>query len=121
MYKKIMENMGTKIMERLVVKLGKELIILKCEDIDWIESEKNYLRVYKGELSFLIRYTMSNFEKKLDPSVFVRVNRSAIVNIERIRKIESDPNYNYFVIMNNNVTVSWGRKFRRNLKKVLYN
>ncbi len=116
-----MENIAGKKMERLVVKLGKELIILKCEDIDWIESERNYLRVYKGNNSFLIRDTISNFEKKLDPNKFVRVNRSAIVNIEQISKIESDPNYNYFVVMNNKVTVSWGRKFRSNLKKVLYN
>lgn len=113
--------MEVKKMERLVVKLGKELIILKCEDIDWIESERNYLRVYKGNNSFLVRNTISNFEKKLDPARFVRVNRSTIVNIEQIQKIESDINYNYFVVMNNNVAVSWGRKFRNNLKKVLYN
>jgi len=116
-----MENLELKKMERLVVKLGKERIILKCEDIDWIESERNYLRVYKGDHSFLVRNTISNFEKRLDPHLFVRVNRSTIVNIEQIKKIESDPNYNYFVVMNNNVTVPWGRKFRTNLKKVLYN
>ena len=116
-----MENIEVKKLERLVVKLGKELIILKGEDIDLIESEGNYLRVYRGNNSFLIRNTISNFEKKLDPNKFVRVNRSTIVNIEQISKIESDLNYNYFVVMSNKVTVSWGRKFRSNLKKVLYN
>ncbi len=114
-------NEGNMKLNRIMVKLGKEFIVLKCEDIDRIESEKNYLRLYKGEDSFLIRNTLSNFEKKLDPEKFVRVNRSTIVNIERIRKIESDIKYNYFVVLNNNVSVSWGRKFRNNLKRVLYN
>jgi len=116
-----MENITEKKTERLMVKLGKEFIVLKLEEIDWIESERNYLRLYKGESSFLIRNTLTDFEKKLDPNIFIRVNRSTIVNIDRIRKIESDVNYNYFVVMNNNVSVVWGKKFRNNLKKVLYN
>jgi len=116
-----MENLELKKMERVMVKMGNERIIVKCEDIDWIESERNYLRIYRGENSFLIRNTISRFEKKLDPVKFVRVNRSTIVNIDQIQKIESDSNYNYFVVMHNGVTVSWGRKFRANLKRVLYN
>jgi len=108
-------------MNRLMVKLGRKFIVLKCEDIDRIESERNYQRLYKGENSFLIRNTLAEFEKKLDPEKFVRVNRSTIINIEKIRKIESDLNYNYFVVMSDDVTVLWGKKFRDNLKRVLDN
>ena len=108
-------------MDRLMVKLGKGFVVLKCQDIDRIQSERNYLRLYKGERSFLVRNTLANFEQKLDPEKFVRVNRSTIINIERISKIESDMKYNYFVIMSDDVAVAWGKKFRSNLKKVLYN
>ena len=108
-------------MNRLMVKLGREFIVLKCEDIDRIESERNYQRLFKGGHSFLIRNTLADFEKKLDPEKFVRVNRSTIINIEKIRKIESDLNYNYFVVMNDDVSVLWGKKFRDNLKRVLDN
>jgi len=104
-----------------MVKLGREFIVLKCEDIDRIESERNYQRLFKGGHSFLIRNTLADFEKKLDPEKFVRVNRSTIINIEKIRKIESDLNYNYFVVMNDDVSVLWGKKFRDNLKRVLDN
>ncbi|MEN8222184.1 MAG: LytTR family DNA-binding domain-containing protein [Acidobacteriota bacterium] len=108
-------------MNRLMVKLGNGYVVLKCEDIDRIESERNYQRLYKGEHSFLIRNTLADFEKKLDPDKFVRVNRSTIINIERIQKIESDRKHDYFVVMSNDVTVLWGRKFRDNLKRVLDN
>ncbi len=108
-------------MDRLMVKLGKDFIVLKCDDIDWIQSERNYLRLYKGERSFLIRTTLSDFEKKLDSEKFIRVNRSTIINIERIYKIESDPKYNYSVILTNDVSVLWGKKFRNNLKRVFHN
>ena len=104
-----------------MVKLGREFIVLKLEDIDRIESERNYQRLFKGGNSFLIRNTLADFEKKLDPGKFVRVNRSTIINIEKIRKIESDLNYNYFVVMNDDVSVLWGKKFRENLKKALEN
>lgn len=116
-----MESIEEKKIERIVVKLGKGYIVLKSRDIDWIEAERNYLRLHRGDRSFLIRNTLKNFEKRLDPEIFVRVNRSAMINVEKIRKIESDVNYNYFVILNNDVTVSWGRKFRSNLKRFLYN
>ena len=108
-------------MDRLMVKLGKGFVVLRCQDIDRIQSEKNYLRLHKGERSFLIRNTLENFEKKLDPDRFVRVNRSTILNVERIRRIESDLNYNYFVVMNNDVTIAWGKKFRNNLKRMFQN
>lgn len=108
-------------MERLMVKLGKEFLVIKVVDIEWIKAERNYLRLFLGGRSFLIRNTLSEMEKKLDSKRFIRINKSTIVNIDQIKKIKSDENYNYFVVLNNDVSEVWGRRFRNNLKKILYN
>lgn len=102
-------------MNHVMLKLGRELIMLNLNEIDWIKAEGKYLRIHKGGKSYLKRQSLNSFEDKLDTDQFVRVSRSAIVNIERIKKIERNEKYHYHILLNNNHTVSWSRNYRKKL------
>ena len=68
---------GSKFLKRLTIKLTGRTILLPTDEIDWIETHGNYLKVHAGRESHLIRGTMQSLETKLDPEKFVRVHRSA--------------------------------------------
>ncbi|MBN2345837.1 MAG: LytTR family transcriptional regulator [Candidatus Aminicenantes bacterium] len=104
---------------RIPVKAGQRFVFIKPEEIDCIEAERNYVKIQSGGESFLIRQTLAAIEKKLEDSRLVRVNRSAMVNIDRIKELRFDDTYNYEVVMDSGRTWSWGRKFRANMQRVL--
>jgi two-component system LytT family response regulator len=104
---------------RIPVKAGRRYVFLRPEEIDCIEAERNYVRIQANNEIFLSRQTMGAIEKRLEDSPLVRVNRSAMVNIERIRELRQDDSYRYEVVMDSGRSWSWGRKFRSNLQRVL--
>jgi two-component system, LytTR family, response regulator len=73
--------------ERLVVRDGGRVSFLRVEEIDWIESEGNYLKLHVGADAHVVRGTLKSSAARLDPERFVRVSRSAIVNLDRVREI----------------------------------
>ena len=73
--------------QRFLVRMREKLIVVNAADIDWIEAADYYVTLHAGGKSHLLRETMSALEKRLDPARFVRVHRSAIVNIDRVREI----------------------------------
>jgi two-component system LytT family response regulator len=106
-------------LERIPLKTGKRFVFLRPEEIDCIEAERNYVKIQSGSESFLIRQTLDAIEKKLEDSPLIRVNRSAMVNIGRIKELRFGDTYNYEVIMDGGRSWNWGRKFRHNLQRVL--
>ena len=74
--------------DRLLVKHGGTVHLLKLEEVDWIEAARNYVKIHCGQDVHTMRETMTHVEDKLDPERFVRIHRSTIVNVDRIRKIE---------------------------------
>src|SRR4028118_1935680 len=76
------------LIERVVIKSSGRIYFLKVEEIDWVEGAGDYLSLHAGSRSHLIRETMGNFYVKLDPKKFLRIHRSAIVNIDRIKDIK---------------------------------
>lgn len=73
---------------RIVVKDGARVHIVPVGQIDYIEAQDDYVALHSGGKSYLKQQTISGIEASLDPSLFVRVHRSFIVNLERIAKIE---------------------------------
>ena len=86
--------------------------LLPVAEIDWIESYGNYLKVHAGRESHLIRGTMQSLEVKLDPETFVRVHRSAIVNIEKIKEIYPRSNGDQDLVLQNGQQLMLSRKYR---------
>ena len=107
-------------MERMLVKVGRSYRLIQTDEIDWMEAEGNYIRLHLNDQSFLMRQTMCGMEKKLDPGCFVRINRSAIVNVRRIRELKPDRNSRYFVVLDNDCVLSWGRAYRANLTRLIH-
>jgi two-component system LytT family response regulator len=75
---------------RLVFRSKGRILFLQIAEIRWIGAEENYVRICAGKESHMLRHTMANFETKLDPEVFLRVHRSAIVNLQHVKEFRSD-------------------------------
>ncbi|MFH2107339.1 MAG: LytTR family DNA-binding domain-containing protein [Chrysiogenia bacterium] len=106
-------------MGRIPVKNGKKFIFLKPEEIECIEAVRNYIRIQSGGELFLLRQSMAAIEEKLQNSRIIRINRSAMVNIDHIKELRYDDAYHYEVVMDCGKCWIWGRKFRHNLQRVL--
>ena len=100
-------------MNHVMVKLGKECILLNFAEIDCIKAEGKYLRIYRGNRSYLKRQSLNSLETNLDPERFVRISRSTIINISQIKKIERTDDYKYQIRLNNDETLSWSRNYRK--------
>ncbi|HTI65877.1 MAG TPA: LytTR family DNA-binding domain-containing protein [Gemmatimonadaceae bacterium] len=105
--------------ERLIVKSGGRVFFVRTEDIDWVEASGNYVKVHaKGE-AHLIRESMKNMETKLDAKTFVRIHRSAIVNIDRIKELEPWFHGEYVVIMRDGTRLTASRVFSERLSTAI--
>jgi two-component system, LytTR family, response regulator len=105
--------------ERLVVKTGGRLYFVRLEDIDWIEAAGNYVRLHTGKEDHLLRESMNGLECKLDVGRFVRIHRSTIVNVERIRELQPAFHGDYAVILHDGTELSLSRGYRERLEQHL--
>jgi len=108
-----------KFRDRLVVKSEGRVIFINAGEIDWIEAAGNYARLHVGEDSHLIRETMIGLERKLDPDKFVRIHRSAIVNVHGIREMQPLFHGEYLVVLESNTQLTLSRGYRDNLQRIL--
>jgi two-component system LytT family response regulator len=100
---------------RIVFKSRGRILFLPITDIRWIGAEENYVRICTERENHLLRETMANFESRLDPKSFIRVHRSAIVNLQYVKEIRTDSlEGESFVLMQDGqkVPVSRGYKAR---------
>ena len=102
--------------DRVVIRSGGRLSFLKADEVDWIEAEGNYLRIHTGQKSHLLRDTMSGIEARLDPSRFVRIHKSTIVNTDRIREIQPLFNGAHSVLLHDGTRLTWSRGYRDQLR-----
>jgi two-component system LytT family response regulator len=105
--------------DRLVVKTGGRVVFLRTEDIDWVEASGNYVRLHVGADAHLLRESMKNMERRLNPSTFVRIHRSAIVNVDRIRELEPWFHGEYIVILRDGTRLTSSRVFSDRLNALI--
>jgi len=77
-------------LQRLIVRLGERMIVVAAGDIDWIESANNYVVLHVGRETHVLRETLSELEIRLPRGQFLRISRTAIVNLSRVREIRQD-------------------------------
>ncbi|RMH19114.1 MAG: DNA-binding response regulator [Acidobacteria bacterium] len=105
--------------DRLVIKSSGRVVFLKVADIDWVDAAGNYVKLHaKGE-SHLLRETMNRLERKLDPNLFLRIHRSTIVNLERIKELQQQFHGDYLVILKNGQRLTLSRSYREKLQQLL--
>jgi len=84
---------------RLVVRSGAQVAFVTTAEVEWIEADGNYARIHARGRDYLLRDTMKALEARLDPDRFVRIHRSAIVNVERISTVEPYFHGEYVVVL----------------------
>jgi two-component system, LytTR family, response regulator len=105
--------------DRLVIKSGGRVVFLKAEEIDWVEAAANYIRIHAGNDEYLMRETMNAFEAKLDSRRFMRIHRSIIVNLEKIKELQPCNNGEYIVVLRTGKELSLSRSFRDRIQLYL--
>jgi len=104
-------------MDRIIVKEEGRIFFVKAVEIDWIEAKGNYAMLHSGKKSYLIREAMSSLENQMDQRSFVRIHRSTIVNVDRIRELQSLFHGDYRVILQDGTTLLMSRRFRDRLRQ----
>src|SRR5882672_2302643 len=110
---------GRKPAERLVIKSGGRVLFLKAFEIDYVEAAGNYLTLYVGKETHLIRETMQSLESRLDPRRFLRIHRSTIVNLERIKELQPWFGGEYVVILRDGRKLTLSRTYRARVQQLL--
>jgi two-component system LytT family response regulator len=98
--------------ERLLVRYLGRIHFVKVEEIDWIEAAGNYLKLHVGPAEHLVRETMQSMESQLDPRFFLRIHRSTMVNIDRIKELQPLFHGDYVVVLKSGRKLSMSRGYR---------
>jgi two-component system, LytTR family, response regulator len=109
----------SKYLTRLMVKLASRVVLLKVEDIDFIEADGNYAKLHVGTKSHLLREKMHDLESRLNPDKFVRIHRSVIVNLDRIKELHPHFNGDYIVVLEDGRQLRLSRSRREQLESKL--
>jgi two-component system LytT family response regulator len=105
--------------ERIPIRSNGRIILLKTDEIDWIEAEHNYVRLHTKTATHLIRETMNALETKLNSRRFRRIHRSAIVNVDRIQEIQPWFRGDAIVVLDNGQKLTASRNYRDRLREWL--
>jgi two-component system LytT family response regulator len=96
---------------RLVFKSRGRILFLPVSDIRWIGAEENYVRISTASESHLLRHTFGDMEQKLDPGVFMRVHRSAMVNLHFVKEVRTEPQGDFAVMLVDGRKVPMSRSY----------
>jgi two-component system LytT family response regulator len=104
---------------RIMVKDGGRVFFLPVEEIDWVEAADYYVRLHVGKSTHLVRESLASLEASLDPARFVRIHRSAIVNVDRIREMRPDWRNRSTVVLASGERLPISRSRREALERAL--
>ena len=108
-------------LRRLAVRSSGKTVFVDVEEIEWIEAAENYVQLHVGRAGHLLHVTMNALEKSLDPQSFVRIHRSVIVNVKRIRELQPVTHGEYVVTLESGVRVQSGRMYGERVKALAGN
>jgi len=98
--------------DRFVVRSRGKIVFVRYDDVDWIEAQGDYVRLHCGKASWLLRETMRSVERTLGSDRFLRIHRSTIVNVDRIRELRSFDNGDYAVLLHDGTELRLSRSYR---------
>jgi two-component system, LytTR family, response regulator len=97
--------------DRVLINENDRAFFVPIADVAWIEGARNYLVLHTAAKAHTIRGKLDTFSKKLNPSEFVRVNRSAIVRLDSVRELQPWFHGEYKIVMQDGVTIPWTRRY----------
>jgi two-component system LytT family response regulator len=107
--------------KRLAVRSGGKTVFVDVEDVDWIEAAENYVELHAGGVRHLLHVTMNAIEKSLDPQIFLRIHRSIIVNLVRIKNMQSGAHGEYVITLKDGARLQSGRTYSSRLRALIDN
>lgn len=110
---------GRPLRERLALRTQRRILLLDLDQVDWIDASGNYVHLHTGERSHRLRATMAAVESRLDPNRFVRIHRSAIVNLDRVEELVQNAHGDYVVVLEGGKSLPLGRSYRGKLSAAL--
>jgi two-component system, LytTR family, response regulator len=105
--------------ERLMVKNEGRVLLIKVDDIDWVEAADNYVNIKVGKESHMMRDTLTSLEGRLPPEKFMRISRSTIVNVDRIYELQPMFHGEYIVVLKNGTKLTLSRSYRDKLDRLM--
>jgi two-component system LytT family response regulator len=110
---------GVKKPDRLVFKENGRVIFVRAEMIDWLEADGNYVKIHAGSDAHYVRETLAGLEAQLPAEKFMRISRSTIVNLDRVKECQPMFYGDYSVLLQNGAKLSMSRNFRDRLEKLM--
>ena len=107
---------GPRKIERLAIKSAGEILFLKISEIDWIEAADYYVCLHVAAKSHLLRQSMNEVEQELCAGAFCRIHRSAIVNLERVRRLDVNQEGGTDVVLGNGTRLRLSRRYKKQLQ-----
>ncbi|HEY1677833.1 MAG TPA: LytTR family DNA-binding domain-containing protein [Candidatus Sulfotelmatobacter sp.] len=104
---------------RLIIKAKGRVIFLDMDEIDWVEAAANYVRLNVAKEAYLLRETISRTAERLNPDHFIRIHRSTIVNVKKIKELIPVNSGEYIVVLKNGKELSCSRGYRGSLQSVI--
>lgn len=104
---------------RISARVGNRLVVMRLSDVAWIEADGDYMRVHSKGHSMLVRMTMRDLEQRLDPSTFVRVHRSSVVNVDFVVSVDLLSHGEQVAKLRDGARVRIGRTYRSALSEAL--
>ena len=110
---------GRRRMDRILLRTEDRTFFMKVEEIDWIEAADYYAKIHVGKDIHFVRVSLNRLEEQLPPDLFVRIHRSSIVNLERIKELERWVNGSYMVALKDGTKLRMSRGRRDNVADFL--
>lgn len=112
-------QVGAPSLNRLAIKSSGGVVFLKIDELDWIQAADNYVELHAGPNTYMHRETLTALEERLPSSKFLRISRSAIVNIDRIKELQPLSHGDYAVVLACGTRVTLSRNYRDALQQLL--
>lgn len=113
------QHTGSSYYEKVLLENRGKMISIHTADIICLEAEKDYTRVFTGESSYLSNFGISVLEQRLNPSLFIRIHRSHIINIHHIHEVYRE-NGDTYLVLKNKLLMKVSRSYTDNIKKLMY-
>jgi two-component system LytT family response regulator len=104
---------------RLVIKAGGRVVFIDVDEIHWIEAAANYVKLNVGKESYLLRESIGHVSERLDPGQFIRIHRSTIVNVQKIKELQPCNSGEYIVVLKTGKELSCSRGYRAGLQQLI--
>lgn len=110
-----LQKSGEKGVAHFIVRAKERIVFVDPHDVTWIGAEGKYVRLHTASAAYLVRQSIAEVERRLDPREFLRIHRSTIVNLRRVREMHRGVGDDFVVILTDGTKLSLSRRYRARL------